>query len=69
MKIKNYILGEWVEANGIELVHYHSITGKEISSCSSEGLDYKSILNYGRDIGGLALRKMTFQQRGRMLKA
>jgi oxepin-CoA hydrolase/3-oxo-5,6-dehydrosuberyl-CoA semialdehyde dehydrogenase len=69
MKIKNYVLGKWEEANGIELTHYHSITGQEISTCSSDGLDYKSILNYGRDVGGLALRKMTFQQRGRMLKA
>ena len=36
---------------------------------SSEGLDYKAILDYARNVGGPALRKMTFQERGRMLKA
>lgn len=69
MKTKNYVLGNWEEADGIELTHYHSITGEQISTCSSKGLDYHAILDYGRKVGGPALRKMTFQERGRMLKA
>ena len=69
MKTKNYVLGNWEEADGVELTHYHSITGDQISTCSSKGLDYHAILDYGRKVGGPALRKMTFQDRGRMLKA
>ena len=69
MKTKNYVLGNWEEADGVELTHYHSITGDQISTCSSKGLDYHAILDYGRKVGGPALRKMTFQERGRMLKA
>ena len=69
MKTKNYVLGNWEEADGVELTHYHSITGEQISTCSSKGLDYHAILDYGRKVGGPALRKMTFQERGRMLKA
>ena len=69
MKTKNYVLGNWEEADGVELTHYHSITGEQISTCSSKGLDYYAILDYGRKVGGPALRKMTFQERGRMLKA
>ena len=42
---------------------------KIIGAVSSAGLDYASILDYGRTVGGPALRKMTFQERGRMLKA
>ncbi len=69
MKIKNYILGSWEEGNGIEIEHYHAINGELISTCSSDGLDYKAVLEYARNTGGTTLRKMTFQERGRMLKA
>ena len=69
MKIKNYILGSWEEGKGIEIEHHHAINGKLISTCSSDGLDFKAVLEYARNTGGTALRKMTFQERGRMLKA
>ncbi len=36
---------------------------------SSNGLDFEEMLDYGRRIGNKNLRKMTFQERGRMLKA
>ncbi|MDP4663145.1 MAG: phenylacetic acid degradation bifunctional protein PaaZ, partial [Salibacteraceae bacterium] len=68
-KIKNYVQGAWVAGDGEEIIAYHAITGAPIGSVSSAGLDFESILNYGRKIGGSALRKMTFQERGRMLKA
>ena len=69
MKIKNYILGGWEEGKGVEIEHHHAINGELISTCSSDGLDYKAVLEYARNTGGTALRKMTFQERGRMLKA
>ena len=34
----------------------------------SSGLDFSSMMEYARDIGSPALRKLTFQQRGLMLK-
>ena len=69
MEVKNYILGEWIAGKGIEIEHQNAITGEIISSCSSADLDYEAILNYGRKIGSSALRKMTFQQRGEMIKS
>ena len=69
MNVKNYVLGGWSKGNGIEIEHFHAISGELIGTCSSEGLDYGSILEYGRKVGSTALRKMTFQQRGEMLKA
>ena len=57
MQVKNYILGEWVSGKGEEINHFHSITGEHISSTSSEGLDYKAILQYGREKGSSSLRK------------
>lgn len=67
--VKNYILGNWEAGSGTEYTARHAITGADIATVSSKGLDYKAILEYGRSVGGPALRKMTFQERGRMLKA
>lgn len=68
-RYQNYVLGKWVDGDGIETNLYNAITGDVIGGASSAGLDYAEILEYGRRTGGSALRKMTFQERGRMLKA
>jgi oxepin-CoA hydrolase/3-oxo-5,6-dehydrosuberyl-CoA semialdehyde dehydrogenase len=67
--IQNYVLGEWVSGEGEEFLAHNAITGDLIGSVSSAGLDYDAIMKYGRSQGGAALRKMTFQERGLMLKA
>ena len=69
MEVKNYVLGEWIAGKGSEIEHLHAISGDFIGTCSSKGLDYGAILDYGRKKGSSALRKMTFQQRGEMLKS
>ena len=66
-KYENYALGNWVSGNGNETVLHNAITGAEIGTVSS-GLDFSSMMEYARDIGGPSLRKLTFQQRGLMLK-
>ena len=66
-KYENYALGNWVSGNGNETVLHNAITGAEIGTVSS-GLDFPSMMEYARNIGGPALRKLTFQQRGLMLK-
>ncbi|MFT7614211.1 MAG: oxepin-CoA hydrolase/3-oxo-5,6-dehydrosuberyl-CoA semialdehyde dehydrogenase, partial [Parvicellaceae bacterium] len=69
MKIQNYVQGNWIDGEGSELDLFHAISGEQIGTTSSLGIDFKEVLNYGRNIGGTKLRKMTFQQRGLMLKA
>ncbi|HRO76491.1 MAG TPA: aldehyde dehydrogenase family protein, partial [Crocinitomicaceae bacterium] len=66
--IKNYVLGNWVAGEGVETTVFDAITGEVIGETSSKGLDYAEILQYGRTQGGKVLRKMTFQERGNMLK-
>jgi oxepin-CoA hydrolase / 3-oxo-5,6-dehydrosuberyl-CoA semialdehyde dehydrogenase len=68
-QFQNYILGNWENGQGVETTIYHAITGKTLGSVSSDGIDFSEVLNYGRNVGGPILRKMTFQERGRMLKA
>ena len=45
------------------------MTGEKVAEATSEGLDFKAMLEYGRTVGGPALRAMTFHERARMLKA
>ncbi len=69
MKLQNYILGKWTVGEGDGKSLYNAITGEIIATASTKGLDFGEMLDYGRRVGGPALRKMTFHERGRMLKA
>tara|TARA_R110002072_G_scaffold238939_1_gene396624 strand:+ start:9953 stop:12004 length:2052 start_codon:yes stop_codon:yes gene_type:complete len=68
-RYQNYVQGQWIDGQGNELDLFNAISGEKIGETSSKGLDYESVLAYGRNVGGDKLRKMTFQERGRMLKA
>jgi oxepin-CoA hydrolase/3-oxo-5,6-dehydrosuberyl-CoA semialdehyde dehydrogenase len=69
MKLQNYVLGNWMEGDGDGQPLYNAVNGQIIANATTKGLDFASILDYGRQKGSTALRKMTFQERGRMLKA
>ena len=67
-RFQNYVLGQWVDGQGVETPLYNALTGAQFGEASSAGLDFSEVLTYARQ-KGYALRKMTFQERGRMLKA
>ena len=68
-RIENYACGEWVRGTGKGADLFHAVTGEKIGEASSEGLDFKAMVEYGRTVGGPALRKMTFHERAVLLKA
>ena len=68
-QLHNYILGQWTPGEGEGTPQFNAITGEQISTASDHGLDYEAILQYARKTGGPVLRKMTFHERGQMLKA
>ena len=67
-KIQHYVTGQWLEGKEEGFPIHDAITGGIISNIATEGLDIPEILQYGRTKGGEVLRKMTFQERGNMLK-
>jgi oxepin-CoA hydrolase/3-oxo-5,6-dehydrosuberyl-CoA semialdehyde dehydrogenase len=69
MKLSNYAAGQWVAGSEEGQKLFNSITGDVIATASSKGIDFALMLNHARTVGGPALRKMTFHERGRMLKA
>lgn len=68
-KLGNYIAGNWINGEGDGQLLYNAVTGEPIVSASTKGLDFKAMTEYARSVGNPALRKMTFHQRGNMLKA
>lgn len=69
MKLTNYALGQWISGDGDGELLTDAVTGEAIASASSKGLDFNAMIEYARKTGGHKLRKMTFQERGLMLKA
>ena len=67
-KIHHYVQGNWTTGKEEGTPILDAVTGEAFTSVAIEGLDIPEILNYGRTKGGEVLRKMTFQERGNMLK-
>ena len=66
-KTQNYVTGNWIDGTGEGVPMFDAVTGEVVALSDTTGLDFGEILNYGR-IKGETLRKMTFQERGNMLK-
>ena len=68
-QLNNFAYGKWIpgEEKGQELVN--AINGDFVATASSKGIDFAKMCDFARNIGGPKLRKLTFQERGLMLKA
>jgi oxepin-CoA hydrolase/3-oxo-5,6-dehydrosuberyl-CoA semialdehyde dehydrogenase len=67
-KLGNYVGGRWIPGEGEGQPLYDAVNGEVIAYASTSGLNFRSILEYGRNKGTAALRKMTFHERGRMIR-
>ena len=67
-QLLNYERDRWVAGDGaVEIPS--AIDGAPVALTGSGGLDFAGMLRHARDIGGPALRELTFHERARMLKA
>jgi oxepin-CoA hydrolase/3-oxo-5,6-dehydrosuberyl-CoA semialdehyde dehydrogenase len=68
-QLLNYARDQWVPGDAASLSEIASaIDGAPVASTGSGGLDFGGMLRHAREIGGPALRKMTFHERARMIK-
>lgn len=67
--LENYILGKWIKGDGDGQALYNAVTGDPIASATTKGIDFASVLDYARTKGNPALRKMSFHERGLLLRA
>ena len=68
-KLGNYVTGSWITGDGEGQPLYNAFNGDVITHASTKGLDFAAILDYARKTGNPTLRRMTFPERGRMLRA
>jgi oxepin-CoA hydrolase/3-oxo-5,6-dehydrosuberyl-CoA semialdehyde dehydrogenase len=68
-QLHNYITGRWIPGDGEGQALFNAVTGETIATTSTKGIDFNAVLQYARNVGNPALRKMTFHERGNMLKA
>jgi oxepin-CoA hydrolase/3-oxo-5,6-dehydrosuberyl-CoA semialdehyde dehydrogenase len=69
LSTENYVTGRWIRGDGDGQVLFNAITGEPVARASSKGLDFATVLDYARQVGNPALRKMSFHERGLMLRS
>ncbi|MBA3668565.1 MAG: phenylacetic acid degradation bifunctional protein PaaZ [Sphingomonas sp.] len=68
IQLLNYERDRWIAGDGNFADIASAIDGSVIARTGSSGLDFGAMLSHARDVGGPALRAMTFHQRARMIK-
>jgi oxepin-CoA hydrolase/3-oxo-5,6-dehydrosuberyl-CoA semialdehyde dehydrogenase len=68
-QLLNYERDRWIAGDGNLAEIPSAIDGAPVALTGSDGLDFGAMLSHARDVGGPALRKLTFHERARMIKA
>src|SRR6185369_1560156 len=67
-QLLNYERDRWIAGDGaVEILS--AIDGTPVALTGSSGVDFCGMLRHAREVGGPALRKLTFHDRARMVKA
>ncbi|MFD2794899.1 phenylacetic acid degradation bifunctional protein PaaZ [Promicromonospora vindobonensis] len=67
-QLESYVAGSWFRGtDGGEPV-LDAVTGDEVTRVSSHGLDFAALVTHARQVGGPAVRRLTFHERATLLK-
>ena len=64
IKLKSHVSGAWYEGRGAPAVLLNPATEEPLAETSTAVIDFKAALDYARDVGGPALRNISFAERG-----
>jgi oxepin-CoA hydrolase / 3-oxo-5,6-dehydrosuberyl-CoA semialdehyde dehydrogenase len=67
--LRSYVNGSWFTSTDEGAPLYDAVTGDEVARISSAGIDMAAALEYGRQVGGPAIRQLTFHERASALKS
>lgn len=67
--VENFVLGKWTPGEGEGQLLFNAVTGEPIARAGTKGIDFASVLHFAHHTGNPALRKMSFHERGLMLRS
>ena len=67
-KTESYVYGQWLAGSDEGKQIFDAVSAEPLCRTSSLGIDFAKVLDYGRRVGGPALRAMTIHERGTALK-
>lgn len=67
--LQSYVLGRWTSGNSAPTPLHDPTTEAAIAEVRSGGFDGRSVLEFAREKGGPALARLSFAERGELLKA
>lgn len=67
--LRSYVYGEWYEAGSGFRSLVDPSTEEQVGRASSDGVDFARVLEHARQVGGPALRELSFAERAGLLKA
>ncbi|WP_170434224.1 phenylacetic acid degradation bifunctional protein PaaZ [Ruegeria arenilitoris] len=68
-QISSFAAGQWVAPGAGARTIASAITGAPFATAGNDTMDVQAMLAHARDVGGPALRRLTFHERAKMLKA
>lgn len=65
--LTSWLQDTWTAGEGPGSTLHHAVTGEALATTSTRGLDLGAAMAHARNVGGPALRAMTFAERGALL--
>src|SRR6201996_2279966 len=69
MKLQSYVADQWIAPQSNLAPIASAVTGETVAETGTTVRDFKAMLDHARNVGGPALRKVTFHQRAQIVKA
>ena len=69
LDVKSFAAGQWIAPDANARAIENAVTGETLGRAGNNALDVQAMLDHARNVGGPALRALTFHDRARMLKA
>jgi oxepin-CoA hydrolase/3-oxo-5,6-dehydrosuberyl-CoA semialdehyde dehydrogenase len=68
LTLRSFVQDRWVEGQGALATLVNPATEEPLAQAGTSGIDFGAALQHARDVGGPALRALTYAQRGELIK-